>query len=44
MEMIITTSRKLVPQRGWNVVNVWAFSTVTGLPDSKLKTTLCSAP
>ena len=44
MEITITTIRKLVPQRGWKVVNCCAFSTVTGLPDSKLKTTLCSAP
>ena len=40
----MTTNRKLVPQRGWKVTNFCAFSTFTGLPDSKLKTTLCSAP
>jgi hypothetical protein len=38
------TNMKLVPQRGCQVTNCWAFSTLTGLPDSKLKTTLCSAP
>src|SRR5208337_3354156 len=40
----ISIIRKLVPQRGWKVVNRCARSTVTGSPDSKLKTTLCSAP
>src|SRR5271157_6145279 len=44
MHRINTTNRKLVPQRGWNVVNRCALATVTGWPDSKLKTTLCSAP
>ena len=34
METTITTIRKLVPQRGWKVVNDCAFSTLTGWPDS----------
>ena len=34
MATIITTSRKLVPQRGCRRLNAWAFSTVSGRPAS----------
>ena len=38
------TKMKLVPQRGWNRVQVRAFSGVRGSPFSKHATDLCSAP
>jgi len=44
MEISISVIKKLVPQRGWNVGKLCACSTVTGWPDSKAKTVLCSAP
>ena len=34
MATIITSSRKLVPQRGWKRENCWAFSGVSGWPAS----------
>ncbi len=33
----MTTNRKLVPQRGWKVVNFCAFSTLTGLPGFEIE-------
>ena len=44
MAISITVIRKLVPQRGWNVVYACAFFTVSGSLFSKAKTVLCSAP
>ena len=44
IEIAITKSRKLVPQRGWSVDFVRAFSTVRSSFASNVYTVLCSAP
>ena len=41
---IITTSRKLVPQRGCSREKRWALAGVSGRPASKQEIVLCSAP
>ena len=44
MATIMTTSRKLVPQRGCSLEKRWALSGVSSRPASKQEIVLCSAP